>query len=186
MKNNSKIELRSQMKLIWNQQEPNLKHLQQQLDLQLSHFLESQSGLWASYSAMNDEPNPWGACEKNKHLQWCFPRIVGEHEMQMHSVAVDKRDWTRNRFGVLEPNEKLSLVLPQQIFGLIIPGVVFNKNGVRLGRGKGFYDRYLCQSRGIKVGLCFSFQLLNEEIPHEAHDVRMDFIVTEREIHKCK
>lgn len=185
MNNNSKAELRSRMRQIWQKQMPLKAHLQRQLESRLHEFLQSQNGMWASYSALNDEPDPQIVCEKNQHLQWSYPRLIGDGQMQMFSVLAEMQNWTRNQFGVLEPSEKLSLVLPQQFDGLIIPGVVFNNNGVRLGRGKGYYDRYLCQSRGIKVGLCFSFQLLKEEIPHEAHDVRMDFIITELEIHKC-
>jgi 5-formyltetrahydrofolate cyclo-ligase len=173
------------MRLVWQQQMPNKNHFQQQLALRLNEFLQSQIGQWASYSALNDEPNPNDICEKNKQLQWCYPRIVGEHEMQMHLVLADRQNWRRNQFGVLEPSGKTALVLPEQLVGFLVPGLVFNKNGVRLGRGKGFYDRYLSQSRGIKVGLCFSFQFLNKEIPHEAHDVRMDFIITDQEIYKC-
>lgn len=59
----------------------------------------------------------------------------------------------------------------------IIPGVAFDRNGNRLGRGKGYYDRLLPRiPAAYKVGLCFRFQLL-DEIPAEAHDVRMDEII---------
>jgi len=57
----------------------------------------------------------------------------------------------------------------------IIPGMAFDHQGNRLGRGKGYYDRLLPQlSHAYKLGLCFPFQLLTEEIPHEPHDCRMD------------
>ena len=59
-----------------------------------------------------------------------------------------------------------------------VPGVGFDLNGGRLGRGKGFYDRYLENSKAVKIGLAWSGQLI-EEIPVESHDCHMDFIITE-------
>ena len=61
---------------------------------------------------------------------------------------------------------------------LFVPGVGFGLNGRRLGRGKGYYDRYLANSKAIKMGIAWSGQL-NEEIPVESHDCHMDFIITE-------
>lgn len=61
----------------------------------------------------------------------------------------------------------------------LIPGIAFDLKGSRLGRGKGFYDRYLNRHEIIKIGLCSSGQLL-EEIPVEAHDHRMNYIITEK------
>ena len=61
---------------------------------------------------------------------------------------------------------------------LFIPGVGFGLDGRRLGRGKGFYDRYLANSEMIKIGIAWSGQL-NEELPVESHDCHMDFIITE-------
>lgn len=64
---------------------------------------------------------------------------------------------------------------------LIIPGLAFDENGGRLGRGKGFYDRFLSHFKGIKVGICFEEQLI-DTVPREDHDVIVDFVVSERGI----
>lgn len=61
---------------------------------------------------------------------------------------------------------------------LLIPGVGFDLNGSRLGRGKGFYDRYLHDRDVLKIGLAWSEQIV-EQIPVESHDSDMDFIITE-------
>ena len=58
---------------------------------------------------------------------------------------------------------------------VLVPGLAFTRTGDRLGRGKGFYDRYLANYPGIKIGLAFREQLL-EDIPTEAHDVPMDLV----------
>lgn len=62
---------------------------------------------------------------------------------------------------------------------LFIPGVGFGLDGSRLGRGKGYYDRYLADSKALRLGVCWSEQL-NQELPVESHDCRMDFIITEK------
>ena len=56
---------------------------------------------------------------------------------------------------------------------------------MRLGRGKGFYDQYLAHYSGIKVGVCFSDQIV-DLVPAEKHDVNLDYIVTEKKWIKCK
>ncbi len=60
----------------------------------------------------------------------------------------------------------------------VIPGVAFDRQGNRLGRGKGYYDRLLPRiPTAYKLGLCFPFQVLNQ-IPAEAHDIPMDEVLT--------
>lgn len=61
---------------------------------------------------------------------------------------------------------------------MIIPAVAFDRQGNRLGRGKGFYDRLLASSRATKIGVGYEFQLM-DEIPSEAHDVPMNMVITQ-------
>ncbi len=61
---------------------------------------------------------------------------------------------------------------------VIVPGVAFDRQGNRLGRGKGYYDRLLPRlTQARKLGICFPYQLVND-IPTDAHDIRMDEIIT--------
>ncbi len=63
---------------------------------------------------------------------------------------------------------------------MLVPGVAFTKAGYRVGYGKGYYDKYLSDKENIlKVGLCFSMQLV-EEINVNEFDIKMDFLVTEK------
>jgi 5-formyltetrahydrofolate cyclo-ligase len=62
---------------------------------------------------------------------------------------------------------------------LLVPGVAFDLLGARLGRGGGYYDRYLEQKEVVKIGLAWSEQLI-EKVPVESHDSFMDFIITEK------
>jgi 5-formyltetrahydrofolate cyclo-ligase len=61
---------------------------------------------------------------------------------------------------------------------ILIPGVGFDFQGARLGRGKGYYDRYLQDKDVLKIGLAWTEQIV-ERIPVEKHDSHMDFIITE-------
>lgn len=60
----------------------------------------------------------------------------------------------------------------------LIPGLGFDLGGGRLGRGKGFYDRYLSGHQGLRIALCWTEQIV-EKVPVDGHDCRMDFIITE-------
>lgn len=61
---------------------------------------------------------------------------------------------------------------------LLVPGVGFDFSGARLGRGKGFYDRYFEESTSLRIGLAWTGQIV-ERVPVEKHDCHMDFIITE-------
>lgn len=84
----------------------------------------------------------------------------------------------RSRFGILEPLASAPVVEPAALELVVIPGVGFDQEGYRLGWGGGFYDRYLPGVRGAKVGVAFGVQMV-ERLPREAHDVRLDGVVTE-------
>lgn len=91
-------------------------------------------------------------------------------------------------FGILEPKEKYIREFNNDKLDLVIvPAIVFAKNGHRIGYGYGYYDRFLktIKKEIVKVGLAFDFQLI-DEIPEEKHDVPLNIIVTEKEIIKCE
>lgn len=61
----------------------------------------------------------------------------------------------------------------------LVPGIGFDLSGARLGRGKGYYDRYLFESDGLRIGLAWTEQIV-DKVPVEGHDCHMDFIITEK------
>ena len=81
------------------------------------------------------------------------------------------------KFGVREPTSICVEIPPDRINLVLVPGVAFDLCGNRLGRGKGFYDRLLAEIRGLKVGIAFDEQIV-DEVPSEKLDVPMDFILT--------
>ena len=80
-------------------------------------------------------------------------------------------------FGILEPVGELFTDYAS-IDAIVVPGVAFDLNGNRLGRGRGYYDRILKQTdAAAKIGICFDFQLL-PDVPVDALDVPMDLVVS--------
>ncbi len=80
-------------------------------------------------------------------------------------------------FGILEPDESAETVTPEEIDLAIIPGVAFSPDGMRLGRGRGFYDRLLGSLHCTKAGVAFPFQMF-DELPADPWDRPMDFVLT--------
>ena len=97
------------------------------------------------------------------------------HELELHIFDAECKTKT-GVFGIIESEGQLFTDY-SQIDLAIIPGMAFDKEGNRLGRGKGYYDRLLPQLHCPKIGLCFSFQYF-DSIPYEKHDKSMDEIIT--------
>lgn len=82
------------------------------------------------------------------------------------------------QFGIGEPTGPEWTDLKAINF-IAVPGVAFDKQRNRMGRGRGFYDRLLkSTSNAIKVGLAYDFQLM-DQIPVEPHDVAMDYVISD-------
>lgn len=88
-------------------------------------------------------------------------------------------------FGILEPPKEQSReVKPEKIDIAVVPGVCFDRRGFRIGYGMGYYDKLLGIIPGRKIGLAYSFQIV-DAVPDEMHDVAMDEILTENGIISC-
>lgn len=106
-----------------------------------------------------------------------LPRVE-EDRITFYELSSTK-SLVRGRFGIMEP---LPYRKMSEIDILVVPGIAFDKNGNRLGYGKGFYDRLLLTKRTFSIGLAYSFQLL-ENLPHNLYDKRLDAIASEDGIH---
>lgn len=96
-------------------------------------------------------------------------------------AAVQIRDWDADcrpaKFGIPEPVDACPPLDTNRLDLILVPGVAFDITGRRLGRGRGYYDRLLAQSGGVKCGVAFDPQITGP-IPSEPHDVRLDCILT--------
>lgn len=109
------------------------------------------------------------------------PRVCGTNQMEFYEIESMKELFPGYQ-GILEPaaNRDRLFEASSCVHALmLVPGVVFDRNGNRIGYGKGFYDYYLKTYPYIsKMGLAFSCQCI-EEIPAEPQDICMDVVLTE-------
>ncbi len=120
-----------------------------------------------------------------KKLKVYVPVIIDE---KVHPVRLKVNDkFKKGKFNILEPAKKIKLTNFNLLDIIIIPGICFDKKGNRIGFGKGYFDRFLSKldKKIIKIGFAFSKQIV-KKIPAKKHDIKMDYIITEREIINCK
>ena len=114
--------------------------------------------------------------------RWCGPKRILLPEVRGEELVFREYDpfagVVPGAFGIGESRGKECLA--EEIDLIIVPGVAFDRRGGRMGRGKGFYDRFLSGCAAYKVGVCFSYQRV-EAIPCEEHDIRMDIVVSDLE-----
>jgi len=96
------------------------------------------------------------------------------------------KDLVSNSYGIMEPPQNSEEVVPSII---IVPLVAFSLTGYRLGYGGGYYDRYIEKNLENKdfvtIGLGFSFQEY-DNLPHEKHDQKLNWILTEKYLYKVE
>ncbi|UCF98215.1 MAG: 5-formyltetrahydrofolate cyclo-ligase [Spirochaetaceae bacterium] len=124
--------------------------------------------------------------------QVAIPRMQGE-DLAFYVYDGRTENLLPNQFGILEPDPTWKLIDPFAPTGrrllILTPGLAFDRQRRRLGRGKGFYDRFLHGLRGAHppgssswaVGLCFAEQLV-ESVPVSDYDEVLEGIVTDREV----
>lgn len=132
------------------------------------------------YAPLADELDVWPLLEKLLKSNKVCALPAFDDATRFYSARHVKNletDIFTGKFGVSEPLSSCEEIPLSQFDLVLVPGVAFDLNGNRLGRGKGFYDRILAEASGIKCGVGYDFQLL-ETIPTEAHDAKVDFIFT--------
>ena len=136
------------------------------------------------FVSFNSEVNTHDMIKKALKNKTIIVPKVEHHEIEP-SVIIDFDNLIPARFGILEPIEIMKIVY-KNIDMVLVPGIVFDKEGHRIGYGFGYYDRFLRKvTKAKKIGLAFDFQVV-DKIPKESHDVPVDMIVTEERIVKCK
>lgn len=114
------------------------------------------------------------------------PCCMRDSRMQFYSFT-DMAQLEKRTFGVLEPDiQRCGLVLPEHMDGsiCIVPALMYDLSGFRLGYGGGYYDRFLATYGGLKVGIIYEKDL-RRRLWHGRYDVPVDLIVTEKRIINC-
>ena len=114
----------------------------------------------------------------NSHLTGYSELQTTYINKEVLNVCIMQEPFVTNKFKIKEPSN-IKKVLSTDIF--LVPGLAFSRTGVRLGRGKGLYDKLLSNyPSSTKIGICSSKSLF-DEIPRDEHDICMDYIFTENE-----
>jgi len=141
-----------------------------------SSFINSQN--IACYFPIGSEINTYDIMldilGQNKNL--LLPRIVNDNLQFCIVSNLEKLE--KGNFEIMEPKD--SCKKAEKINCVLIPTVGVSKSGVRLGYGKGYYDRFLSSTDAVKISLTYSKQIV-KSIPSDSHDIKIDWIVTEDE-----
>jgi len=115
------------------------------------------------------------------------PYLVKNNPILQLSEIYNFNDLEPKSFGILEPKEYfIKQFDPKKIDMIIIPAIVFDLTGHRIGYGYGYYDRFLRTLDNVKkIGLAYKLQIV-DKIPEEQHDIPVDVIITEDKIIDCK
>ena len=123
---------------------------------------------------------------KLKPTQVLFPRVDAKANKISFFKVDALSDLKPSKMRIMEPPPSTSHEVSQ--FGssdlILIPGMVFDEKGGRIGSGAGYYDRFLAKdaAQARKYGVAFSPQVQKQKIPQESFDIRMDALVTEKGI----
>ena len=114
---------------------------------------------------------------KEVYFPLCDP--IKEGIMTFHRVfSFD--ELSKGSFSVLEPSEQAPLYVDDSSFSVcVIPALAYDRQGYRLGYGKGYYDRFLADFSGTRIGVGYQ-ELLLPQVPHNRFDLKADLIVTEK------
>lgn len=116
------------------------------------------------------------AMELGKHIS--FPCVQGS-DMAFYQVY-DLQDFAEGAFHVMEPVSRDEMCIDDAL--VLVPGLVFDSRGGRMGYGKGYYDRFFAKyPQCLKIGVCYEMQFIREA-PCNRYDIFMDMVVTEQRI----
>ncbi len=120
-----------------------------------------------------------------------LPRVLDDNTMRFISIGADWHTTIApGLHGIREPRDdagRLYNIGHASKTAILIPGLAFDREGDRIGRGKGCYDRFLMQPEmidALKIGICFSLQMV-VDVPIESHDTAMDWVVHEEGFISC-
>jgi len=131
------------------------------------------------YNSLYDEVYTCSFIER-----WCDKKTFFLPVVENNTIILRKFEkgiaFEKSKLGVHEPIGD-NFTDHHQLDMVIVPGVAFDRKFNRLGRGGGYYDRFLSQIKAPKAGICFDFQLL-EQLPFDNWDIKMDMVISENEI----
>ncbi len=160
--------------------EASLKIAHRFLDLPELGSARTVMAFWSFGSEVDTAPL-MSALRQRGHTV-ALPRIV-DAELQPQ-VYEEGDPFTETSFGAKEPS--IGRVLgPEDVDIVVTPGVAFDLSGARVGYGGGYYDRFFPLCGGLRAGICFDLQIVQEPLPGGAFDLPVDVILTESRTLRC-
>lgn len=141
-------------------------------------FLHGTVALYQPFGSEVMLPNVEHAC-----LQYALPCVTSLEEMVFYYID-NKTVYKKSIMGIFEPNNGI-IALPQDFDVIIVPMVAFDSTCHRMGYGRGYYDRYLVNTKALRIGVAFECQKTNALII-ESFDQPLDYILTEDHIYKAE
>lgn len=115
-----------------------------------------------------------------KNKKFILPKVDPETRTLSLFAINELHELKNGSYNIPEPTLVHKEIPSTSIDLAIVPGIVFGRNGHRIGFGKGFYDKLLKTIKCPKFGIAYDFQIV-ENVPGETHDVPMDKILTEKQ-----
>ncbi|MBR5314665.1 MAG: 5-formyltetrahydrofolate cyclo-ligase [Clostridia bacterium] len=181
VKNSIRTEYKAKRKLINAEQKAEMDEAICKRFLSLSSYRFADTVLLFAplQNEINTYPIAQDALAKGKKL--AFPRCIEGNDMVYHYVnSLDQLK--PGKYGIMEPSDDLPLFNNDGGHTVcILPAIVYDKKGYRLGYGKGYYDRFLSSFKGVKVGLVYNDFIINE-VPIGRYDLPSDIVITEKRV----
>ena len=116
-----------------------------------------------------------------------FPLCDTESSTMTYHFLSDLCELNAGSYGIPEPSSELPIYLPSKDKNdlIVIPAVCFDRQGYRIGYGKGYYDRYMVRFSGVSAGICYSDEL-RPFMYHGRFDRCVDIVVTDKRIKTCR
>ena len=179
--NLTKPQLRKQMKRVLSALTDLEKELEtEQMVEKITHFIQVSPGIKtvSSYAAMPFEMNLDALHSSLPEVSFCYPKCGTGGQMEFHSVK-DLLEMKTSEYGIREPDKSLhERIDPEAIDLFLCPAYAYTQSGGRLGKGGGYYDRYLLRKRPdtITLGVVFTCQIV-AHVPAESHDLLVDRVL---------
>lgn len=125
------------------------------------------------YHSLSDELPTLNMIERWKDSKRLFLPAIVDGRIQARELTSNLK---KGSYNILEPQSEATT---HDIQIIIVPGIAFDANKNRLGRGKGFYDEFLQNTSALKIGIAFDCQIV-DALPTDSHDVKMDIVITAR------
>ena len=180
-KTNLRKEIKSLLKNMTQDQKVQYDHRVFEGLMSLEEFIQAKQVY--GYMALSWETSTMEILEYlfRNEIPVALPKVLGDDMDYFRVCSVE--DLQEGSFHILEPSDACGKVCWPEAC-MLVPGLAFSMDGKRLGKGGGYYDKFLDREPNhLKIALAYDFQLL-ERIPAEEHDQTVNYIVTEERLIK--